>query len=131
MPEGDKKENNVFLYLLLGLCLVAIAVSFYFFYFKKDYEFIVEVACDPTKETCIQRDCTNPDDCPPNGLSDFKRYSLNAGDFEMCENEDCTNACESGAIKCEPIQCAEDELAGESCSTLESPEEVEVPTTNE
>lgn len=121
MPEGDKKENNIFLYVLLGLCFVAIAASFYFFYFKKDYDFVVEVACNPETETCIQRDCSNPDDCPPNGLSDFKRYTLNAGDFEMCENEDCENACESGSIKCEPIECAVDEIMGETCSSPEEP----------
>lgn len=119
MPERTKKDNNVFLYLLLGLCLIAIAISFYFFYFKKDYKFIVEVACDPTKETCIQRDCSNPEDCPPNGLSNFKRYSLNARDFEMCENEDCENACETGSIQCEPIECEEDPIYGESCGFID------------
>jgi hypothetical protein len=119
MVEDIKKENNIFLYLLLGGCLIAIAVSFYFFYFKKDYEFIVETSCDPSKETCIQRDCSNPDDCPPNGFTDFKRYSLNAGDFDMCENEDCTKACETKAIQCTQIECVEDEIAGESCSVVE------------
>lgn len=123
MPEGDKKENNIFLYSLISLCFIAIAVSFYFFYFQKDYEFIVEVSCDPTEEICFQRDCSNPDDCPPNGFSDFKRYTLNAGDFKMCENEDCENACESGAIQCEPIECAEDDIAGESCSVLDTSQE--------
>jgi hypothetical protein len=98
---------------------VAILVSFYFFYFKKDYDFIVEVACDPSVEVCFQRDCSNPDDCPPNGLSDFKRFSLKASDFKMCENEDCTIACKTGTIKCEPIECEEDEEMGESCSLLE------------
>jgi hypothetical protein len=101
--------------------LVSIAVSFYFFYYKKDYKFVVEVPCDISKEICFQRDCSNPDDCPPNGLSDFKRYSLNAGDFKNCENEDCANACETETIKCELIECAEDEIMGESCSSPESP----------
>lgn len=120
MLEEDKK-SNWFLWLIGISCLVAILSAFYFFYYKKDYNFIVEVACDPSKETCFQRDCSNPDDCPPNQLSDFKRYSLNAGDFNKCENEDCTNACETGSIKCEPIECAEDEEMGESCSVLEAP----------
>ena len=119
MPEGAKKENNIFLFLLLGGSFIVIAASFYFLYIKKDYEFIVEVSCDPTKETCIQRDCSNPDNCPPNGLSDFKRYSLNAGDFESCKNEDCTEACETGSIKCTQIECVEDLTAGESCSIVE------------
>lgn len=120
MPEGEAKKSNWFLWLIGISCLIAIVCSFYFFYYKKDYNFIVEVACDTSKETCFQRDCSNPDDCPPNGLSDFKRYSLNAGDFKMCENEDCTKACESGTIKCNPVACVENTEVGESCSTLES-----------
>lgn len=120
MPKEEDKNSNWFLWLIGISCLVAIFVSFYFFYFTKDYNFIVETACDTSKETCFQRDCTNPDDCPPNGLSVFKRYNLNAGDFNKCINGDCTNACETGAIKCEPIECAEDEEMGETCSTLET-----------
>ena len=125
MPEENEKKVNWFLWLIGISCLMAVASAFYFFYYKKDYDFIVEVVCDTSKETCFQRDCSNPDDCPPNGLSDFKRYILNAGDFKMCANEDCTNACETGAIKCEPIQCEEDLEAGESCSIFEAGVELE------
>ncbi len=121
MPKEDKK-SNWFLWLIGISCLTVILCAFYFFYYKKDYEFIVEVVCDPSKEICSQRDCSNPDDCPPNGLSDFKRFSLEASDFKMCVNEDCTNACENGTIKCEPIECAEDEEMGESCGSLETSE---------
>ncbi len=131
MPEGATKENNVFLYLLLGGCLIAIAACFYFYYFKKDYEFVVEVACDTTKETCIQRDCTNEDNCPPNQLSDFKRYNINAGDFDACTNENCAQACEEKIIPCKPIECVEDFTAGESCSTLEEPAATTETTTSE
>lgn len=101
--EQEKKSNNWFLRAMIGCCIIAVLVSFYFFFYKKDYDFIVEVPCDVLKEQCFQRDCSNPDDCPPNGLSDFKRYSLGAGDFKLCENEDCTKVCESGTIKCEPV----------------------------
>ncbi len=121
MPEGEDKKSSWFLWLICISCLIAIFSAFYFFYYKKDYDFIVEVACDTSKETCFQRDCSNPEDCPPNGLSDFKRYSLNAGDFKMCENEDCANACETGIIKCKPVECVENLEAGESCSFLEIP----------
>lgn len=121
MPEGEEKKSNWFLWLIGISCLVVIFVAFYFFYYKKDYNFIVEVACDTSKETCFQRDCSNPDDCPPNGLSDFKRYSLNANDFKICGNENCTEVCESGSIKCQPIKCTENLDAGESCSSLELP----------
>jgi hypothetical protein len=114
----EESKHNWFLILISLSCLAVIASAFYFFYFKKDYEFVVEVSCDITQETCFQRDCTNPDDCPPNGLSDFKRYTLNAGDFQKCENGDCKIACEAGTIKCEPVECSEDLDVGESCSTL-------------
>lgn len=130
MPEGDKKENNVFLYLLLGGCLITIVTSFYFFYFKKDYQFIVETSCNPEKETCFQRDCSNPDDCPPDRLSNFKRFTLNAGDFKFCEKEDCTQVCEKGVISCTQIECAEDELARESCTILVEPELKNISTEN-
>ena len=121
MQDDSKNTHNFFLVSLILGCLVAIVASFYSFYFQKNYDFLVETSCDSTKETCFQRDCTNSDDCPPNGLSNFKRYSLNAGDFSMCENEDCTLACETGTIKCEQVECAEDLEAGESCSSLEAP----------
>lgn len=118
MPEEDAKKNDWFLWVISISCVVAIFSAFYFFYFQQNYAFVVEVACDTSKETCFQRDCTNPDDCPPNQLSDFKRYTLNAADFKMCENENCAVACETGLIKCEPISCVEDLEAGESCSVL-------------
>ncbi len=121
MPEGEEKKFNWFLWLISISCLTIISISFYFFYYKKDYDFLVEVACDPTQETCFQRDCSDPDNCPPNGLSDFKRYSLNAADFRMCENEDCKNVCENGIIKCEQVECSADLETGESCNYLGLP----------
>lgn len=121
VEEPLAKSNNWFLFLIGLCCLVVIVVSFYFFYFKKDYDFIVETACDPTAEECFHRDCTNSSDCPPNGLSDFKRYSLSANNYEMCINEDCTLFCESEESKCENIQCVEDQELGESCISPEIP----------
>lgn len=115
MPEEDKKHN--WFITLMILCVVAvIAWSFYVFFFQKNYDFIVETDCDPLKEVCLQRDCSNPEDCPPNELVIFKRYSLNANDFQSCENEDCTEACLSGAIECELLECVEDPDYGETCT---------------
>lgn len=117
----EEGENSNWFLILIGIsCLAIISSAFYFFYYQKDYDFLVEVSCDPSKETCFERDCSNPDDCPPNGLSNFKRYSLNAGDFGKCKNEDCTFACESGAIKCETIECVENPDYGEYCISPES-----------
>lgn len=124
--ESVDKSNNWFLFLIGFCCLAVIATSFYFFYFKKDYSFLVESPCDPTKDVCIQRDCTNPDDCPPNQLSVFKRYSLNAGDFKRCENEDCTKACETGVIECELLECVEDLEYGETCTSVPDMSNIEI-----
>ena len=116
--EGEK--NNWFLWIISISCLALMLYSFYTFYYKKNYNFVVEVTCDTTKETCFQRDCSNPDNCPPNKLSDFKRYIIKASDFNMCKNEDCATVCESGIIKCEPIKCVENLDDGESCSVQEN-----------
>jgi hypothetical protein len=116
-PEASpKKLFTTFTTINIILFIGAIVACFYFFYIKKDFDFIVETSCDITKEECFMRDCTNPDDCPPNGLEEFKRYSLNAKDFKYCDNEDCLIACESNKIECESIPCIEDPLMGESCS---------------
>ncbi len=125
MPEEVKKGHNIFLYLLLTCCFVAIATSFYFFYYKKAYDFIVEVACNPTQEECFHRDCSIDGNCPSNNLSDFKRYSLSANDFKMCENEDCTYSCENNVIPCEQVACTEDDSVGETCVSM--PQEQSVP----
>jgi len=121
MPE-EKEKVNWFLWLIEASCLAVIIGAFYFFYYKQDYDFIVEVPCDISKETCFQRDCSEPDSCPPNELSDFKRYAISAGDFQVCENENCANVCENKIIKCEPLECTEDIIMGESCASPESSE---------
>jgi len=121
MEEQKEKPKKFFTPLAIInilLFLSAISSSFYFFYIKKDFNFIIEVPCDITKEQCIERDCSNPDDCPPNQLSNFKRYALNAKDFLKCPNEDCTSVCESGIIQCEKEECIADEEMGESCSDI-------------
>ncbi len=115
----EENKFNWFLWLIGVSCLAAIGSSFYFFYHQKDYKFVVEVACDTNKEICFQRDCSNPDDCPPNQLASFKRYDLRAYDFAKCENEDCTYACENNLIKCEKISCVDNLDVGESCSEAE------------
>lgn len=112
-----EKSNNIFLRLVITSSISVIFLSFLFFYFEKSYNFIVESPCDPSHGTCFIRDCSVKGDCPPNNLSTFKRYSLNANDFKSCNNEDCTNACESGAIKCKPIECTENLDVGETCTS--------------
>lgn len=120
MPDEVKQKKILTPFTIISAILFTTALlgSFYFFYIKKDFDFIVESPCDTNKEQCFIRDCTNPDNCPPNGLSEFKRYTLKARDFQYCQDEDCTSVCESGQIQCTPVQCTEDPEVGESCSTL-------------
>jgi hypothetical protein len=125
MPEEEKiieAKYNIFLYILLAGVIIAILSSFYFFYFKKDYDFIVETKCNPETETCFYRDCTNPDDCPPNGLSYYNTYTLKASDFKMCENEDCTVACTTGAISCSKTECTESDINDGVCVRPTTPD---------
>lgn len=119
------KVAGAFSFLVVGIFLVVIVVNFYVLLFKKDYDFIIEVPCDPSQEECFERDCSNPGDCPPNELSNFKRYSLRADDFQYCENEDCATVCASGEIECTQIECTVDELYGEYCVSPVASENVE------
>ena len=121
MQIDAKKLSIGFSELLLICVVLSILVSFYYFYVKKEFNFIVEVPCDQTKESCFHRDCSKPDDCPPNGLSEFKRYSLNAVDFNKCKDENCSDVCARGEIKCVPVACSEDKDTGESCSFRADP----------
>jgi len=117
MPEKEeiKKQHNFFLNALMILCLLAIGASFYFYYFKKDYDFIVEAKCDPTAETCFYRDCTNPDDCPPNQLSYYNTYTIKAHDFRFCLEGDCDQVCKNGLISCQKTECTESDISYGIC----------------
>jgi len=115
MPETEERKINWFLWLIAISIVLVIANSFYTYYVKKNYDFIVEVACDPAMEECFQMDCSLEEDCP-DGVYSFKRYILKAEDFKSCHNEDCESACETGEIQCKPVQCEPDILIGEACS---------------
>jgi len=115
MSEENKK-HNIFLYVLLTGVIISVVSSFYFFYFKKDFNFIVETKCNPETETCFYRDCTNPNDCPPNNFSYYNTYTLKASDYKICSNEDCLEACTTGSIKCIKIECTESDLTDDICT---------------
>ena len=103
--QKQKKFFTLFTTINIAIFLIVIISSFYFLFLKKDFQFLVETNCDKNKEQCFERDCTNPDDCPPNNLTVFKRYSLKASDFKYCTNEDCAEACETHKIKCAEVKC--------------------------
>lgn len=119
MEEQKKnKNNNIFLSLLLIGVLAVVAMSFYSFYYQKNYDFFVETNCDPDKEICFYRDCEgDPDICPPNNLSYYNQYTINAKDFELCLNEDCTQVCSTGAINCVKTECTVEDTDAGICTT--------------
>lgn len=121
MQKEEDGKHNKFLYVLLVGILISIIASFYFFYFKKDYDFIVETSCNPEKDTCFYRDCTNPDDCPPNNLSYYTEYYVNASDFKYCENEDCAYACLNGIIDCAKTECSDSDIEEGICVAPTNP----------
>lgn len=113
MEENNKINPDLVVTLFL-LCLIAILISFNNFYINKNFDFIVETSCNPEVETCYFRNCQAEDaECPPNNLSYYKVYSLNAKDFKKCENEDCAVFCSINSDLCEETVCSEED--GEEC----------------
>jgi hypothetical protein len=122
----EEKSSNWFLLLLVGGSILVTAVSFFQFYIRKDYSFEVETSCDPTTEACFYRDCEGEGNfCPPNGLSYYKRYSINAGDFDSCTGGDCASVCVTGMIACIQIVCDDSSSAEGSVCVEPTPELLE------
>lgn len=106
--KGKILLDRILTLLFFLLLISALGLTFYKFYYLKNYEYLVEAPCDPDSEVCFQRDCeTSPDDCPPNGLSDYKQFHVTAKDFFKCSDDSCVMECSSGAIDCEQILCGD------------------------
>ena len=118
MPSSSSKVTRFLFILLSAMALAAIINNFYIFFYQKNYKFIVEALCDSKEQSCFIRHCGEDAECPPNGLEQYRQFSLNASDFKKCSDDSCLNECTSGVIKCIEISC--DESAGDSClhSTL-------------
>lgn len=95
------------------LIWIAVAIAFVYvvwfnfqkFVVLKEYDFYVEAPCDTTSgEACHLRDC-EVDECPPNGLTEYKVWKILARDFTLCADQTCDEACSSGLIPCEAIPC--------------------------
>jgi hypothetical protein len=99
----------VFVVLSIIIFIIPASASFYKYYYTKNYDYLVEARCDPLAENCFSRDCTNPDDCPPNGLSIYKKFFVKAFDFAKCSDNSCEKECSNGFIECSPIPCGESE----------------------
>lgn len=105
--EEMEKSTKVLLWAL-SLSVVAVILSTgYKFLVLKDYNFIVEAPCDPTREVCFTRDCSGGD-CPPNELENYRIFAVPAGDFPKCADNSCLEECLSGLISCEEIVCGDD-----------------------
>src|SRR4051812_19544750 len=94
--------------VVAALFVSAIANNFYTFYIKKDYDFTVEAPCDPAKQVCYIRDCSDGS-CPPNNLSEYRVFHLNAADFDKCQDDSCLSECLSGSVGCNEDKCVESE----------------------
>ena len=97
--------------------LATILIVFNRFYIQKDYVFILEASCDSKTEVCFERVCGNPDDCPPNGFSNYKQYQISASDFEKCKSIGCKDECEQNSIDCKQIHCGVSRE--DSCTTFQ------------
>lgn len=111
-------SNKIFLWLI-ALSVVAVILSTaYKFTLQKNYDFIVEASCDPTSEACFYRNCDD-EECPPNGLENYKVFLINAADFQKCSDNSCTIQCSENSISCEEIICGESEE--DICSFHQTP----------
>lgn len=104
-----KKYHTIMVLIFVVSFLSAIGSNFYHFLYKKDYNYLVEASCDPQTENCFFRDCESaPDECPPNALSYYKSYYVDANDFKKCSDNSCLAECASGAISCQIVSCSEE-----------------------
>lgn len=112
-PDRVDWVTKTLFILVSALVLATLVANFYTFYFQKNYDFIVEAPCDPTTQTCFVRDCSESSECPPNGLEQYRMFTVNAADFEKCSDDSCLYECVAGVIQCEEIFC--DESGGDIC----------------
>ena len=103
----------LFLFVIALVIGIPFAVAFNKYYYTKNYDYIIETPCDPSKEACYTRDCS-AEECPPNGLSNYKVFSVKAYDFAKCSDNSCKKECEGGLIVCVAIPCGESE--SDSCT---------------
>lgn len=109
------RTNITFLLIILILLFITIAKGFYTIYFEKNFEYLVEAPCDQTTQTCYIRDCSNPDDCPLNGLTEYTKYSITAKYFKLCSDNSCQNICGQQNDTCKEVICGGD--SSDTCTS--------------
>lgn len=120
----EPTSSDLFTDMLIGLFVLtfvsAIVFSFFRYYSEKDFDYLVEAACDPATEECFVRDCSALDECPPNQLALYKTYHVTAREFAECGDNSCATTCALGGISCRPVRCSE--ALGDTCRGPEIPE---------
>jgi hypothetical protein len=114
MSDIKNLKGPVFYILSFFIIILPLLSSFYKYFYTKNYDYLIEANCDPSVEICYYRDCLNTDECPPNGLSTYKKFYVKAYDFDKCSDDTCSAECASGLIKCIPIICGK--LENEICT---------------
>jgi hypothetical protein len=112
MNASSRKITTTIFILIVVMVLSVIVSNFYKFFVIKDYDFVIEVPCDPTQSLCFFRYCDG-DDCPPNNLEVYRIFSLNAADYEVCKDGTCLTECSIGKISCTETMC--NEANSDSC----------------
>lgn len=102
-----EKSDKIFLWVI-GLSVAGvIGATAYNFLFAQNYDFYIEASCDPTTQTCFERDCSEVDACPPNNLSTYRAFYIKAADFKKCADNSCLMECTNSTIPCEELMCGE------------------------
>lgn len=100
--------SNKLLLIAISFSVVAvIGVTAYKFLWLHDYHLIVEASCDSSTEKCFVRDCANTNECPPNGLGNYKTFEVSANDFSQCADNSCSRECREGKILCIEVVCGD------------------------
>ena len=105
--------NTILFSVSVFLFFFTITHGFITIYLTKNFNYLVEVSCDQSKEKCFQRDCINPGDCPPNNLSIYKKFYITATYFPECTNGTCDNLYKQNPALFHKIEC--DESNGDVC----------------
>ncbi len=110
----NQKSFYILLLALMSIVLLSFFSAFARFVLAKDYNFHVEVPCEPSENNCFTRDCD--DYCPPNGLENYKVFVMPATLYAQCDNNACENICVDNNNLCSEIECSSD--AGDTCSLV-------------
>ena len=112
MDIQSRNESNgrAYVWVLFLSGAFVFGTSLYTHLYAQDLVFLVEMGCDPSTQQCYTRDCST-EECPPNGLSEYRVFSVNAEQFAQCTDNSCADICAAGNDSCQEIPCSNDETA--------------------